>query len=185
MVNIVSIEGKEYMVDVGFGFRSAVCPMLLKHGHEEDNIGQARSRLMYESIPGNTDDRQRLWVYQYRMSPDESWRPINCFTEMEFLPADFEIMNFYTSQYRRSWFTYTIMVVRYILEEGKGLVGALILFENELKRRVGSDAQTLKTCKTEEERLAVLEEYFDIRLSEFEKKGILGMNTQLSAISIA
>ena len=182
MVNIVRIVGKEYMVDVGFGLKGATEPMLLEHGHEVESIRPAAMRLLRENLPGCTDPKQRFWIFEYRTKPEaeEGWRPIIAFTEVEFLPPDYEVLSFYTSQDRKCWFTYTLVAAKYLMEEGEKLVGVVTLMNSGMKRRIGSEEETVKTCSTEAERLAVLEEYFGIKLSEYEKRGIMGMNTQLA-----
>lgn len=180
MINIVTLsDGKKYMLDVGFGGNGPIQPLLLdpEHSHSQ-YIPPAEVRLIYDNIPDNTDPNQKLWIYQHRMNPDAPWVPMYCFTELEFLPSDYELMNMRTSQSRTSFFTYRVMVVKMILEGGE-VVGTLMLVGAEVKRRVGGKVEHIMTCKTEAERVQALEKWFGIRLREDEKVGIKGMVTEL------
>lgn len=181
MVNIVTIpNGLKYLVDVGFGGNGPVKPLLLRHGHEERGIYPASVRIVQEHIPQCTDHDQRMWVYQHRNSPAEDWLPMYAFTETEFLPLDYEMMNFWTSQNRRSFFTYKIVVMKMILRNEE-IVGALTLVGAEVKRKVRGETEHLRTCKTEAERLEALREVFGITLGREEREGIRGMVTALPA----
>jgi len=87
-------------------------------------------------------------------------------------------MNFWTSQSRQSWFTYAVVVVRLIMEEGE-LVGQVILNGAEVTKRVKGETEHIQTCKAEGERVDALERWFEIRFREEERMGIRGMVTAL------
>ena len=159
MVNIVTLaNGKRYMVDVGFGGNGPTQPLPLDSEHlYVKNVAPAEVRLVYDNIPENTNRSQKLWIYQHRIDAQSPWLPMYCFTELEFLPQDYETMNFQTSQSRTSWFTYKIVVVKMILEEGE-IVATLMLVGGDLRRRIKGEIEDLKACKTEEDRVQALEE---------------------------
>ncbi len=166
------------MVDVGFGSNGAVHPLALKPDMISPGICPQEHRLHHTNIAPNTSPDQKLWIFQHRNSPDDAWNDAYCFTELEFLPRDYEIMNFWTSQSGKTWFTSKVVVVRMVLE-GEEVVGTAILEGNELKRRIKGKTEHLGTFKTEEERIEALKRWFDIELSEEERGGIKGMTTQL------
>ena len=179
MVNIVKLsDGVKYMVDVGFGSDGPTRPLPLEAGIIWKGISQQEMRLLYENIPPNSDPGQRLWIYQYRYSSTEEWVSAYCFTELEFLPGDYDVMNFWTSHSPKSWFLRKIVVVKMIMEEGE-LIGKLILSNGELKRRIGREKEILKVCKTEDDRFEVLQHWFGIELGEVERQGIAGLITEL------
>lgn len=180
MVNLVTLSnGEMYMLDVGFGGNGPTQPLLLDASKSQaQNIEPADMRLTKQNIPVNTDPKQKLWVYQHRNNPDSEWLPIYCFTELEFLPQDYEVMSFYSSQSRRSWFTYRIVCVKMMMEEGE-LVGTLKLTGRNVKRRTRGETKHLTTCNNEEERVRALKDYFDIRLSPADAGAIKGMVTAL------
>ncbi len=77
--------------------------------------------------------------------------PPTASTELEFLPEDFTIINYYMSQSRESWFTFYVVCVRMLLDEkGEAIVGDLTLFNDTLKRRVGATSEVLQCFASEE-----------------------------------
>lgn len=180
MVNIVTLSsGPKYMLDVGFGGNGPIQPLLLDpSAAHTQHIAPAEARLLHKNIPHNTDPDQKLWQYQHRIDPQSEWQTMYCFTEIEFLPEDYEIMNFWTSQSRKSWFTYRFIAVKMILE-GEEVVGTLIFDGSDVKRRVKGKTEQSRTCKTEEERVQALEDVFGLRMTDEERRGIGGMVTEL------
>ena len=179
MVNILTIpSGRRFLLDVGFGANGPTQPLPLVANEVSPGVLPQELRLVYEKIEENTNPDQRLWIYQSRNTPHDEWMPTYCFTELEFLPQDYEIMSFYTSQSRKSMFTYRIMVVKMELEDEQ-VTGTLILIGGELKRRVGGKTEKLETCNTEKERVQALKKWFGIELKDEEKRGIKGLVTEL------
>ena len=164
---------------MGFGSQNPTCPLLLEDGQEEDGIAAAKLRLVYENIPANEDPNQRLWIYQRRESPVEEWKAMYCFQELEFLPRDFEMMNFWTSQSINSIFLKSIMVAKFIMEQDRGLIGVVTLLNGQVSWRIGSGKDVLKVCEKEAERITALEEFFGITFSAAERRGITGVLTEL------
>ena len=180
MVNIVTLSsGQRYMLDVGFGNNGPIQPLLLDPSAPHTlHIAPAEARLVLGNISHTTDPDQKLWQYQHRIDPRSEWQTMYGFTELEFLPKDYEIMNFWTSQSRQSFFTYQIVVVKMVLE-GDEVVGTLILSGGDVTKRVKGKTEHLRTCKTEEERVQALEDVFGLRLTDEERRGIRGMVTEL------
>lgn len=178
MINIVTLPGGEkFMLDVGFGNDGPTRPLPLSHGVVSQGILSQELRLVRENIAQNTDPNQMLWIYQRRYSSEDEWTSVYCFTELEFLPQDYEVMNFWTSQSRKSWFTCKIIVVKMIMEN-ETLIGTLILDGEVVKRRIrGSTERWI--CQTEDERVKALKTWFKIELAEDERKGIRGLVTEL------
>lgn len=184
MVNIVTLDsGQKFMLDVGFGANGPISPLLL----DEDNtasyntkhIAPAETRLVFENVlNGYADAGQRLWQYHHRVDPQSEWLVMYCFTELEFLPEDYEIMNFWTSRSPRSWFTYRVVAVKMVLEGGE-VVGTVVLGGGDVKKRVGGRTELLRKCRTEGERVEALEVLFGVRLTDEEREGIRGMVTEL------
>ncbi|MCJ1467014.1 N-terminal acetyltransferase [Pseudocyphellaria aurata] len=179
MFNLVTLsDGQKYVVDVGFGAEPTRPPPLVT-----DNIwpgiGRKQMRLLYENIAQNTDPGQRLWIYQSRDSTDAEWMDIYCFTELEFLPDDFESMNFFTSQSPTSWFTREIVVVKLEMDECHELRGMVSLIDGKVKSSRAEETETLTSCQNEGQRLAALQTWFGIELEENEKAAIKGFVTEL------
>jgi arylamine N-acetyltransferase len=140
---------------------------------------KAETRLTYEENANQIV--QGLWTLEHRISESQDWVPIYHFGMTEFLPQDFETMNFATSNRKTSFFTYKILCLNLIYDEDvDDITGALILNGGELKRRIYENSEILIDCKTEKERVGVLKEHFGIILSEREKAAIRSTVTELT-----
>ncbi|KDN60066.1 putative N-acetyltransferase [Colletotrichum sublineola] len=161
MLNLVTIDGQRYMVDVGFGKGSAVAPVPLRKedsGTEFTTIAPLRGKLVV----------------------DGPFRQRNCFTEQEFFPEDFEVMNFAVMSLPTSYFVKNVLCMRTILNpETKKTDGTIVLHKNEVKRKIGDRLEVLETLKNEAERVRAIEKYFDIALTPGEQKAIKGMPQEL------
>lgn len=180
MVNLIRIGGQRYMVDVGFGKGAAMVPVPLNSGHEFTTIAPLRGKLVYENLDQHTDSDQRMWVYYSTDSADGPFRQRNCFTEMEFFPEDFEVMNLATMSRPTSYFVKTVLAMRTILDpETRTAVGTLVLHKDEVKQKIGDNLELLETLKNEAQRVAALEKYFSIKLRSEEQRAIKNMPTEL------
>lgn len=155
--------------------------MLLKEDGITASIFPAQMRLIKDSIPEFTDKSQNVWIYQVRFSPESAWLPGYCFSEIEFLPQDFEMMNLNKSTSRSSFFTYKVIAVRMILNEKEDdLVGQYILSENQVKRRLHGNTEILETLQTETDRVNALAKWFDMHLRPEEVQAIRGMVSEIT-----
>jgi arylamine N-acetyltransferase len=174
------------MLDVGFGGDGATKPLPLISEHVTQNLGTQEIRLLHSAIPQQVDQSQKLWIYQYRNEKDKEWNSFYAFPEAEFLPADFEVMSFFTSQSmgETNFQTRTVLIVRFLLGrvgdgEEEGIVGKVMLVNGEVKRNDGGKTRVVMTCKNEEERVKALKKHFEIELTEEEINGIKGRNVEL------
>jgi arylamine N-acetyltransferase len=180
MVNLVTIGDTKYHVDVAFGSDGPVVPMPLdRSGTVQPHIRPAMARLQWGNIPGNTDPAQRLWVYEHRINDDADWVMKYCYTELEFLPSDYNLMNYFTSTSHKTFFTRMIVVDKKLLDEDGEYKGSLIVNGNTMKWRIHGVKEREIEFKTDAERLDALEKYFDIRFDEAERDGISGLASQL------
>ena len=180
MVNIVTIGDSKYQVDVGFGGNGPVIPMKLdRSGTVQKHIQPATCRLQWSNIDANTDPDQRLWVYEHRIHAGGEFRITYCFTELEFLPSDYNLMNSYTSTNPKSWFTKVIVGEKKILSEDGELVGNLILGNNNLKWRIKGKKEREITFATEEDRVRAIEEHFGIKLNQAERDSVVGLSSEI------
>ncbi|KAF8866475.1 cysteine proteinase [Acephala macrosclerotiorum] len=178
-VNLVSIAGMIYLVDVAFGGSCPTRPMPLVHDHVSRwGITAAKTRLTFQS-PSNRIV-QGLWALEHQKSPSDEWTPCYTFALTEFNSKDFEVMNYAVSTRKTSFWTYSIICMKMIRdEEANDITGIVALEGGRLKRRIHAESETLAECANEEERVDVLDKYFGIRLNSTERKGIMGTVTQL------
>jgi arylamine N-acetyltransferase len=183
MVIIATIAGAKYLIDVGFGSNGPTAPVPLVYNYKRTKILPDNSEMLTrEHIPDNTHkgNAQLLWVYKYRFSASSPWLPAYCFSEIEFLPADFATMNFFVSRSPTSWFTYSVVCLKFLMDEAEEIVGDVTLFGSDLrKREMGRPSVEVAKIESEEDRVSALETVLGVRLSQAEKEGIGGMVTAL------
>ncbi len=183
MVNLVTLSSQRYLVDVGMNSRGPIVPLPLVSDTYAFSVSPRKARLLHSLIPEHTASHalNKIWRLEVCNGEGCQWTPTYAFSEIEFLPVDFEMMNWYTSTSPRSWFTHKILVGRMILDaQGEVIVGDISLFERTLRKRIHGEIKLEIECKSEKERVDLLEEYFSIKLEVNERKGILGMVSQIS-----
>ncbi|KAF2465519.1 arylamine N-acetyltransferase 1 [Lindgomyces ingoldianus] len=184
MVNIVTIGESRYHVDVGFGANGPVRPLKLdRSGAIHKHMQPAAMRLQWRNLNENTDQNQRLWVYEHRVDEKSDFVPTYCFTELEFLPSDYALMNYFTSTNQKTFFTQTIVGEKKILggENNDELVGSLILEQKNLKWRIYGKKEREIQFETEQDRVSALEEHFGIKLGQVERDSIRGLTSEIKS----
>ena len=184
MINIVIISNKKYLVDVGFGSNGITHPIPLEDGHVFPCVHPVRGKLEYRSISQHSDPSQRLWVYLSQENETAPWKELYAFSDVEFFPADFEVLNLSTMTSPRSYFVQSVMCMKTILPEDEeerknGPIGLLILHKDYVKRRIGAESEVVERLSTEADRINALQKYFGISLSPEEQKAIRGMASEL------
>jgi arylamine N-acetyltransferase len=104
MVNIVTLSSRRYLVDVGMGARGPMVLLEMVSGASATSISRRTIRLLHGCIPEHTSSHpsNALWKLEMRNSEGSACVPTYAFTDMEFLPQDFEVMNWYVSMNPRS-----------------------------------------------------------------------------------
>jgi arylamine N-acetyltransferase len=131
-------------------------------------------------------EQTKLWIYQYRNAADMEWNSFYAFPLLEFLEADFEIMNWYTGSHPESFQTFTMLIVKFLRRQKEGgeegemeVCGKRMLVNGVVKENTGGKTRVVQECRSEGERVGALEKWFGLRLSEEERKGIVGHSTEL------
>ncbi|KIX03370.1 uncharacterized protein Z518_06922 [Rhinocladiella mackenziei CBS 650.93] len=183
-VIIVTLNHQKYLVDVGFGSQSPIHPLPLDKDPDlvYPSVPGAEVRLAYRPIAPNTDSSQCLWVLETRNKSHPHWAGGYCFTELEWLPEDFEIINYRTSQDPQSWFTHRLVLLKPLLDEETKTkpIGTVILSGNVIERRIGEGKkEVVVDAKSEKERIVGLRTWFDVVLYPEEERGIAGMPSEI------
>ncbi|KAK4961761.1 hypothetical protein LTR10_002252 [Elasticomyces elasticus] len=187
MVNLVTIRGEVFVVDVGFGPGGPARPLRLIDGKIEPNMvatPQQAIRLRHDSIAENEHQNVKLWIFERRNNDNAPWVPMYCFEDnVCFLPQDFEVLNYFTSTHRTSVFTYRVLCSKFILadEDETTIVGEIILYEHKVTRRLNGTTEVLATLSNETERIEALFSHLGVRLSQAQAAGIKGMATELKS----
>ena len=178
MINIITIQGKRYMVDVGFGTGQSTHPLPLEDRVPTMNVKPTQQvRLRWDAISENENKDSKLWILERQDKSDGPWIPTYCFPDnVEFLPSDYLVASYFTSTHRMSFFTYKLIVAKFVLNEaGDEIIGTLVMFGNKAHKRVGAQKEELGTFEKEEDRVRALKEHFGIDLSGPQQAGITGM----------
>ncbi|KAF4343487.1 arylamine n-acetyltransferase 2 [Fusarium beomiforme] len=186
-LNVVTIQGRSYAVDVGFGARMPDKPYELVEEKVLARLDGGQIRFRYDSISQGVSGK-KVWIYEYRSRETSEWIPQWCFMDFEILPEDIRVMNMSPSKSPSSFFTFKILAVQYTSDKedysdgnardlnklSNRVDGAFIIDGNICRYRKGGEVKWEKTFKTEEERLAALRMYFGIELSEENQRAIRG-----------
>ncbi|KAF2213900.1 hypothetical protein CERZMDRAFT_38024 [Cercospora zeae-maydis SCOH1-5] len=183
MLNLVRLEDTWYVVDAGTPPMGPNIVYPLQDGFEAVAIPPRKIRLQKRSIPehyaSREQDAQKLWCYDLCLRPDQPgredvWMPVYCFTETEFLPQDYEMMSFFTSHNPCSFFTYSVLCAKMLLDESsQTVIGDITLFNDSVRKTVGGKREILAELKTEEERVTALSDLLGVELTEEERASIL------------
>ncbi|KAM0217422.1 hypothetical protein ACHAPQ_003872 [Fusarium lateritium] len=186
-LNVVSIGGKSYAVDVGFGARTPTIPMELVHEKIFERSDTGQMRLRYDTIPQYLS-KQKVWIYEYRSRDGEEWTSQWSFADFEVLPDDIRVMNMAPSRSPSSFFTFKVVCVQFTSENedytdvdvrdvkkaSGDIDGGLIVDGNSFKYRKGGATKWERTFKTEDERLDALRKYFGVELTGENQRAIKG-----------
>jgi arylamine N-acetyltransferase len=176
------------MIDVGFGGDGATKAVPLVDGHITRNLGTQDIRLVRDFIRTQTaldDQSRKLWIYQYRNGPDKPWNSYYCFPDLEFMLADFRVMNWFTSTCPEVFQTFTMLVIKFLRRENKEVPGDMeiygkrMLVNGTIKENLGGRTEVVQECKTEAERVEALKRWFGITVTDEEKLAIRGHATEL------
>ncbi|PYH75900.1 cysteine proteinase [Aspergillus uvarum CBS 121591] len=171
-VNIATLaDHTQYLVDVGYGGDGPILPVPLLVTTPEvrlPNLGIQELRLLYDTVPGLSCQQGQ-----------KSCRPCYAFSDLEFHPRDFEVMNFYISQSPASFLTTRVLVIQFLQREGQ-IYGKVVLNQDKVKVITGDKSVLVQTCATEAERVTVLRGRFDIILAGDEQEAIYGRTSALT-----
>lgn len=185
MCNIVLVDNKRYLADVGFGAPAAFQAVLLDKDADLAGfpvLGSRNGRLEYRNIDVHTDPSQRVWVYSTQEDASAEWNEQYAFSEHEMASNDFEVMNYFTSTHPKSFFTQNVVATRILCVDPEGLQtpsGQVILFKDDFKLSKVGEETIITKLHSEEERVRALETHFDIKLSEKEIAAITGYASAL------
>ncbi|KAJ3558935.1 hypothetical protein NPX13_g9615 [Xylaria arbuscula] len=122
------------------------------------------------------------------------------------MPNDWEVINVYASTSPKSWQTKTVITIKFLrrarnkppADGGSGgddgdkgeseseseeqeIYGKRYLVNDVIKENLGGRTEIIHECKTEGDRVAALEKYFGLWLTEEEQSAIQGWRTQLAS----
>lgn len=186
VVNIVTLDsGHKYMIDVAFGGDGPIRPLLLQHAAIVPNLHTQQMRLVSEYLPEQSDKTSpmRVWVYQIRNSEEKDWVAFYSFYEVETLLPDLEMAAFWVCRCEESHQLGSVLVIKFLRRKEDGDVtvsGKVMLAGDTVKENMDGKTRAVYICKSEEDRLRALREYFGLYLDEAEQRGILKSSLALT-----
>lgn len=161
MLVLVTLDGRDWAVDVGFG-GSFTPPLPLEDGAEAETPDGARHRLRHTAMPGDPDgewllERDGVSAATDGRSDGEGWQPQYGFSLRAVVPADIEQGSHWTATRPGTRFT-TLCVASLVLPDGFAA-----LTDTRLSLHRGGESET-RTVETPEDYRAVLGSLFGIEL---------------------
>ncbi|KAH7173291.1 arylamine N-acetyltransferase 4 [Fusarium flagelliforme] len=191
IVNIITFpDGSKYHSDVAFGGDGATIPMPLIDGLVHKNMGTQQIQLKRDWVPHQVHrtEETKLWIYQYRNSQDSEWNSFYSFPGVEFFALDWDVVNWWINSHPDSHQRRNVLTIKFLqrpvesdasFEGETEIYGKRMLVNGVVKENLGGKTKIIATCDTEQERIEVLEKYFQLFLTNEEKGGILGYVSEL------
>ncbi|OBT66902.1 hypothetical protein VE03_04221 [Pseudogymnoascus sp. 23342-1-I1] len=196
IVQIVTFpDGSRWVTDVCFGGDGPTQPMRLMEESTIRNMGTQDARLIRDFIPGQVSrsPEHKMWQYQCRNSETGPWRTFYGFSDaVEWLPADFGVVNCFTGSSLESSAVTMICMVKFLRRETANcedsgeangqkqeIFGKRMLVNELIKENLGGKTRIVQECRTEEERVQALREWFGVELTEEERLAIKGHITEV------
>ena len=187
MINIVNLSSDRYLVDVGMNAKGPLAPLRLREEDAPDapilSLAPRIVRLIKEFLPESVSHHptHKCWQLEQRYGDRQPWISVYAFSDVEFIPADFLVMNWYVNHNPKSWFTHKITIGKMLLSEDmEEIVGDLTLYERVLKKRVRGHLESEIVCHTEEERVCLLQECFGVQLNARQRSSIFGTMSEIT-----
>lgn len=164
------------------------------------NLGAQDVRLRRGFFPETVRQQENVvWFYEYRNGKSAAWNTYYAFGESEAGNWDLECANFWVVSHPDSFQRKQILAVKFIRSDDDAqdttksiqneqngttpgevaILGKIMLADDVVKRNTGGKSEIVKQCTTEMERTEALKEYFGIYLTDEEKQGIKGFETEL------
>ncbi|THU95486.1 cysteine proteinase [Dendrothele bispora CBS 962.96] len=186
-----------YIVDDGFGGGGLTRPILLSD--DEDNIvigttSSEKQRLRKASLP-QASLEDPAWTFEVKhekpgQNPSNApWKVVYSFSETEYFQCDFEAMSYFVSThppYPDSPFSTlrdVMILKKYFwiddkVDVEKRDIGTFTFYDKTLRKHVGQDKED-RTVSTEEERIALIKDIFNIQIDTDAIENIRGRKVAL------
>ncbi|MEU9297040.1 arylamine N-acetyltransferase [Streptomyces sp. NPDC048266] len=154
----VTIEGEQWLTDVGFGWQGLLEPMPLRDGARVEQSGWTFAVGVEEE-----------GIHVLRSLRPQGWTDLYAFAPQTLYPGDFTVMNHYSSSHPQSRFLGQVVAQRPGADVRKALVRATLT-------TVRSDGVTEDRIVRADGLIATLETEFGIELDEEERAGVRRMH---------
>lgn len=157
-------------------------PIPLVHDVPVEDMPFRQCRMLHSDLPGSDPKRQNLWWRKQLRTVDGEtrgpWVDMLCFQEVEWQTLDFYVLLTGLGSLG-SWLNTRVICLRFIPGTEQRPVGYYYIWGNILYRLLEGKVTVLEIFYTERDRTQALQRWFNITLTEQEKEGIIGWNTEL------
>lgn len=183
IVNIVTLDDEtRWHVDVGFGGDGPTQPLKMEDGYSIRNMGTQDIRLTHDFLPEQTSrlEHQKHWIYSYRNGPDKPWNAYYAYTDAEYFPIDFDLINYVVSQDLQSFQRLQLLCLKFILDREREVIsGKVMIIDNHVKANHGGRTEILEVLHSEQQRVEALKKYCGVTLTEGEVAAMKGYSTEI------
>ncbi|MEU7075424.1 arylamine N-acetyltransferase [Streptomyces narbonensis] len=151
---VVQVEGEQWLADVGFGWQGPLEPVPLRDGARVEQGGW--------TFGARVEDEG---IHVLRTLRPHGWTDLYAFSPQTLYPADFMVMNHFSSSHPESRFLGQVVAQRPGAEVRRALV-------RETLTSVRTDGATEERVVTVGELVATLEEDFGIEVDAEERAGL-------------
>ncbi|WP_347232268.1 arylamine N-acetyltransferase [Streptomyces sp. Root66D1] len=155
---VVTVEGEQWLADVGFGWQGPLEPVPLRDGVRVEQSGWTFGI-----------DVEDEGVHVLRSRRPEGWIDLYAFAPQSLYPGDFTVMNHYSSSHPQSRFLGQVVAQKPGADARRALV-------RETLSTVRADGSVEERVVGAGELIAVLESAFGIELDEGERAGLLRLH---------
>lgn len=179
MAILAIINGERFLVDVGCGIQSPVTPLLLLSGQTATGLTDQLLKVEFKKL-APTAMSKPVWIYSMRQGSQGPWKEIYAFADAEFLPSDFDVLNYYTLH--ASPFTRIVVVQSIFFNRiADGSSGTLSLVNDHITQCIRGVEEPVATLLSENERIEAFRVHFGISLSGKELDAMEGSPYALPA----
>lgn len=181
IVQIVTFpDASRWVIDICFGSDGPTQLMLLREESYIYNMGTQDAQFIRDFIPGQVSraPEHRMWQYQCRNSDTQSWGTFYSFSDVfEWLTPDFGMVNCFTAASLDSSDVTSMCVVEFLrraVTDGKDgqatkgrqqeVFGKLMLVNELVEKNPGGKKRVVQECRSEEETVQTLREWFRVEL---------------------
>ncbi|MDX2564348.1 arylamine N-acetyltransferase [Streptomyces sp. TX20-6-3] len=152
---VVTIEGEQWLADVGFGWQGPLEPVPLRDGARVEQSGWTFGMAAEDE-----------GIHVLRSLRPQGWTDLYAFSPQTLYPADFTVMNHYSSSHPQSRFLGQVVAQRPGEDERRALV-------RDTLSTVRTDGVVEERAVPVNELIGTLEDLFGIELDDEERTGLV------------
>ncbi|KAI8579377.1 hypothetical protein K450DRAFT_242950 [Umbelopsis ramanniana AG] len=171
---VVNLDGESWLADVGFGGPGPCLPMSFSNAPQPTENGIGSEQTMLELQNDNT------WLLKHRFNSGADWKPTYK-TTLEVRNGSF--YNEGNKNVATGPTIFTEHLIAVILRDNQGSLERVSMMDTKVNVSGTNHYTLVDTFNTEEERIAGIEHWFNVELTDEEVMGISGSHLALGSSS--